>query len=446
MQAEMKLFFQKYVGRLPSYLVVAIFGWLSKILFAVTQLISIPVFYHRLGTREFAVFVIMTSLNAWYNLFDLGIGSSLQNYISEYRANNRDPAKLLTIILPVIVVLLIFFGMVIFIFGGIVRNWLFHSLPNQLSVFNFDMNVFLYTIYGLLLIGNKVLFAYQKGSVSYFYQSIGYMFLLLVILVIYLFHILLTLNQALYCWIIPLFTSGVMVFYHAFSQAKFQPSCFFRDRMLYKEIMIRAAKFWFLAFSTNGVLAIDYLIIVKLLSDKDIIVYSFTNKIFAMLLFIYSAVLSALWPVLSEKYAKQTIASFQAAEAELRKVITAGLFYIILATIALIFFRNFIVEIFKVKQAITLPIMLLVIFGVYACVRVYLDAYTTALQARNQMKLFIYLTPLQAVIAIISMISMVKFGLEGLMLALTFSFVVIPVWLVPYFHYQSIKSFLKKKQ
>ncbi len=436
------MFIKLHSWKIPSHLWIAATGWLSRILIGLVQLVSIPVFYQKLGLHDFAVFTVITGLVAWYSLLDLGIGTALQNFISEYRVQEKKSAALITAVIPLLVLLIFGIAILIALLGGTLKTWLFSHLPNNLTVENFDIILFLYCTNFVFLIGNKVLFAYHKGFWGYAYQLMGYIILLILMCIIHFFHVSLDLSKALYYWIIPLFLSSMVMMVHAFkiSDAKLQN--FNWNTVFYKQLMLRAMKFWLVAFSANGVLAIDYLVIVKLLSAQDIIAYNIVNKIFMMMLFIYAAVLSALWPVLAEHYARRTVQNYMIAERELKRSIIGGIIYMLFATLCLVLLRNFITEIFRVHQAIALSIMLLLSFGFYGCLRVFIDTYTTALQARNQMRLFIWLTPLQAIVAIPAMIYLAKFGLIGVMSALILSFVVLPLWIIPSAHYRNL-GFLK---
>ena len=431
----------KFIKKIPVHLTVAASGWVSRIVVVATQLISIPIFYHQLGLENFAVFTIITSLVSWYSLTDFGLGNALQNYISEYRSQDKNPAILLTKTAPLLIIILIFLAIIFISFGHILQTWLFSDLQNPLSSTNFIICMILYCWYFILLISSKIFFAYQKGFYGYLYQSITYFILLIIMAIIHFFNIKITLTSSLYIWILPLFFSGLLGFAHAFYHAGAKIKPFHWDSTFLNQLKTRAFKFWLVSLSANGVLAIDYLVIVKLLSAKDIVTYNIVNKIFVMMLFGYAAVLSALWPVLAEKYATKNVMAYNAAERELKRSILGGIIYMILMTIMAITFRDTIVHLFKLQQAISLPISLLLLFGIYGCIRVWTDTYTTAFQARSSMKLFLMLTPIQAIIAITLMLLLVKYGLMGIMIALILSFVIIPVWVLPFYHYKNLRSF-----
>lgn len=434
----MKSKLQNQLKKMPIHFWVMLTGWLSRLIFGPVQLLAIPVFYQRLGLEDFAIFTIITGLTAWYALMDFGIGTALQNYISESRAQNVDPAALLTKVFPLILGLLLFLAILIMGFGKFLESWLFSHYQNPLSPLSFKINLILYCWYFVLLISTKIFFAYQKGFWGYFYQSAAYLILLLLIGFIHFFDIHLSLSSALYIWVLPLFFSAVISFIHVFYTAKAKITLGW-DGPFLRQLKSRALKFWFVGLSANGVLAIDYLIIVKLLSAKDIVTYNIMSKIFFMMIFAYSALLSALWPTLAEHYAKKTQLDYQLAEREIRRAITGGLLYMCFITGVVILCRNLILSFFQVNQAIEMPITLILLFGLYGCTRIWVDTYCIAVQARSLMRIFILLTPVQAIIAIPSMLLLAKYHLIGVMLALIFSFFAIPVWVLPWYHYKQSK-------
>ncbi|EAP8346145.1 transporter, partial [Salmonella enterica] len=75
--------------KIPSHLIVAGSSWLSKIIIAGVQLASISYLISILGEEKYAIFSLLTGLLVWCSAVDFGIGTGLQNYISECRAKNK---------------------------------------------------------------------------------------------------------------------------------------------------------------------------------------------------------------------------------------------------------------------------------------------------------------------------------------------------------------------
>ncbi|HBV2730405.1 TPA: transporter, partial [Citrobacter freundii] len=78
--------------KIPNHLIIAGSSWLSKIVIAGVQVASISYLLSILGEEKYAVFSLLTGLLVWCSAVDFGIGTGLQNYISECRAkeNNYD--------------------------------------------------------------------------------------------------------------------------------------------------------------------------------------------------------------------------------------------------------------------------------------------------------------------------------------------------------------------
>ena len=76
--------------KIPNHLIVACSSWLSKIVIAGVQLAGITYLLSILGEEKYAAFSLLTGLLVWCSIVDFGIGTGLQNYISEFRAKNKD--------------------------------------------------------------------------------------------------------------------------------------------------------------------------------------------------------------------------------------------------------------------------------------------------------------------------------------------------------------------
>ena len=92
------MFWEKFillVKRVPSHYIVTGSAWGSRIVIAALQLLSIRVLLEGLGAERYAVFLLTNALLSWYMLADMGVGISLQNYISEHRRDQETSANYL---------------------------------------------------------------------------------------------------------------------------------------------------------------------------------------------------------------------------------------------------------------------------------------------------------------------------------------------------------------
>ena len=115
----------------PNHIKVAISAWISRIGIAIVQIFTIRMLTSYLGEEKYAVYVILYSLLAWCNLSECGVGFSLQNYISESRAAQKDYSVYLKTAFQIIVILFITFLSIAFSFSSYLQNFL---LSNYLHI------------------------------------------------------------------------------------------------------------------------------------------------------------------------------------------------------------------------------------------------------------------------------------------------------------------------
>jgi hypothetical protein len=93
------------------------------------------------------------------------------------------------------------------------------------------------------------------------------------------------------------------------------------------------------------------------------------------------------------------------------------------------------------RTNLTLPITVIILFGIYAVIRVWTDSYAVALQSQNQLKIFWIYVPIQAILSFFGMYFFsLHYGLNGILTGLILSFVLTASWILPvsYFKRKSI--------
>jgi putative O-antigen transporter len=76
--------------KINSFRLIVLSNWISKILQAFLQIYTIKLLTVILGLDEYAIYTLLIALSGWIFLSDFGLGSSLQNFISECRVKNLD--------------------------------------------------------------------------------------------------------------------------------------------------------------------------------------------------------------------------------------------------------------------------------------------------------------------------------------------------------------------
>ncbi len=422
--------------KLQKYHLIIISGWGSRIIMAAIQLVAIPILLTNLGIKDYAIFAILTGLNAWFALSCFGIGPSLQNYISSSKAQKKDYHSYLTSI----VLFLLVFGIVqigIFsVFSPFIQDLL-------LKQFNYNGNPFTLLIIGSIYIlntifeiSNKIFFAEQRGYWVYLYNTLGRVFSLISIIVVCSINIQINkLLIFLIAWVFPPMLFSLIGFLHVIPLSNWikHANC-----KIFKELLFKSKYFATITIAGTAIVSLDYIVISQVLLPSDIVIYNIVNKVFLLISLGYSVILSTLWPVLSEKF---QLGNIKSAHKLIYKNILGGSLLVMALVILFISFKGFLIEYFKIEGEtlnITYPIILL--FGIYYIIRVWTDTFSITLQSRNKTKVFMYALPLQACINILFMFTLgYYFKLNGILLSLILCYLLTTAYILPFTHYKTLK-------
>lgn len=416
---------------IPSHLFVVATAWGSRIVNALIQLASVRVLMGALGTEQYAIFAILTGLTGWFMLADLGIGVSVQNYISESRAKDQPYDDLIAIsgLLAVLLMLLMVIALYFlspYIAPLLLKNFLLLSEGEKTKLFfltsSFSIGL------GVGSIVYKVWYAEQRGYLSNIVPAlaslIGFVGLLLVRRVSHEDRLFLSLMV----FIVP---TAVLPFFALLLQQMKCSHKYSRKKMVgtVNKIIKRGVHFWFFAVMSAGVLQIDYIVVSQFLSYHDITVYSLSMKIFGLVSFIYSAVLLALWPVLTEAIARR---QWFLVRQYLKKSLIFGFVFIFICTMLLIWLMPIAVGMLAPNGKILIPINFILLVGAYLIVRVWTDTFAMVLQSMSDLKSLSLYVPIQAILSIGLQWSLTPiYGLYGIIFGLIGSFVFTVIWALP---------------
>ncbi len=316
--------------KIPNHILVAFSSWVGRIITAFIQLYLIKTLISILGVNEYAVFSIITGIMGWFMLFDFGIGSSLQNYISEHRANSKNyniflKASFVFIFLITILMIGILYLISPFIAKFIFKNFNFIDITEKRILVFVAGALFLLT--NIINVLYKVWYGEMRGYLSNIFPAFGY---IVVFLIFYFFRDYFTdisENKLLYVvvfYFLPIIFIPLLIAFRKLDFSVFQVGI----KKIWVEILLklikRGIRFWIFAVMGAVVLQVDYIIMGLYLSPDDIVTYNIASRIFIFGFFIYNSVLSALWPVFSEKIARNEI---KEVNEMVKKYIFYGILY-----------------------------------------------------------------------------------------------------------------------
>jgi O-antigen/teichoic acid export membrane protein len=417
--------------KIPIHIVVASSAWISRLISAPVQLLSIRVLMDNLGLENYAVFALLTGLMGWFLIMDGGVAVSVQNYISEARAKNQPyndliaTSGLLALILLSITVVILYF-VAPYIAPLFLKNFLFLSEAEKTRLFFITGSLSIAAGVGCIIY--KVWYAEQKGYLSNivpaFAAIVGLAGLLLVKYAPAEDRLLLS----LVAFIAPtaLLPLAAMVVQQANQERKYLKG---QIPEVARRILKRGFHFWLFAVITTAVLNVDYIVMSQFLAPHEIASYFIATKVFGLAFFVYNAILFAIWPIFSEALAKR---DWNIVGRHLKSALIFGLVFMVISTLLLIWLMPVAVGLLAPNESIVIATEFIILLGIYQLIRVWTDTFSILLQSMNDLKPLWMAVPVQILISLGLQWELVqRFGMYGVILGLIGSYVLTVTWVLP---------------
>ena len=412
----------------PRHLLVVGAAWASRAVTALVLLASVRILMDSLGLENYAVFVLLTGLTGWFMLADMGIGSSVQNHISESRARGQSyddlisASGLLAVLLLFVTVIALYF-ISPYVAPLLLKNFPFLSEAEKTKLF---------FVTGALSIGMgvsgivyKVWYGEQRGYLSNIVPAIAAVVGLIGLLLVSQTPVENRLLLSLAAFTAPLavLPLGVLLV-QQWRVLRLRRGLEYPGTKLHgtiRRLLKRGLQFWFFAIMAAGVLQIDYIVMSQFLAANDIAAYYISSKVFGLAFFVYSAILAALWPVFAESIAKH---DWGLVQRYLRKYLALGMSFMFVCTVSLMWLMPVAVGILAPKENIIIPFGFILLLGFYHMIRVWTDTFAMVLLSISHMKPFWIYVPIQAILSILMQWVLVPvYGLYGVVLGLIGSFI-----------------------
>lgn len=417
--------------RIPPQIWVAISNWVNRGVAVLVQLATIPMLTRALGEQHFAVYVLVVSLVSWFALLDFGLGNALQNYVSEFKATGRNVGGHAAFVLLVSAGIIAVGWSLVVILSPVVAKILFAGIPSlerQYGITAITVAGFGFVCYSVGNIGTKVLYALGRGVFANL-LLIGTN--LTVFAGIWLAVSYTPDNRKILATVLAYSgPTGVIALLVA-ATILWHLAKWSKEEIKHAgaELIKRARGFWLLALLGACVYNLDYFIMSQTLPPQEIAAYNILSRIFGAGASVYAGLLGATWPVWAEL----------AVAKKWHKLASGLRIYLILAigaafflTVAMIFGIPALLPMLFRGEGIVLSLTSIILFGVYICLRAWMDTFAVALQSMNDMAILIKIAPVQATLSIVGQIVFSLFlGLDGILIGLILSSLLTAVWILP---------------
>lgn len=422
--------------KIPQYLVVTLFSWLGRLITIICSLISIKFITSCLGVREYSIYSILINIVGWTALFDLGLGYSLQNFITESKTRNENTGIFISTTLIILTGFFVFVLLALYSLSPLLSNWLFGkiSLPNSgnlSTLFFITTSIGVISIYGSIT--SKIYYGIHQGHIPNLLLALSSLLSLGVIFLVKNFGIMSITIIIIATTAIPAIINLIPIIRIIRNNDNFKKKfCLETAKILLK----RGVSFGSFALMSALVLQVDYIVMSQNVQPKQIVEYNFLFKLYSVIFIAYSTLLSSLWPTFSNW---KSLQKFNLIRKTIIRYIFFGIIAFIGFTIMVILYGQDIASILmNIKVEISLDLILF--FGLYFCIRVWTDMFAMVLQSINLLKPFWFITPIQAIISIYFQVTLSqKFGANGIIMAIIISFLLTVTWALPLVLFKKLK-------
>ncbi|MDX1902864.1 MAG: MATE family efflux transporter [Thermonemataceae bacterium] len=412
-------------------------NWGSKGLTIFINLYSIRILSQKLSEQDYALFILLMGLQSWLVLIDLGVGSSIQNYVVEQRANKKNYDIYLYNGYILSWGLFIIFSVIF----SILRVPLASSYLSEISISISEKISYVTLVFLLLSITflnetiYKVKYGEEEGYKGIIIYSVGRILGFIGIVLLSLS----SQQHSVITYILISLSPSAMIsflyygyrFFHIASLSLFSKS-------VTRQILSRGFLFWLYSIALYLPFFTEYWVLGKFLSSKDIVFYNLLKRLYEIPSFMYNAILLSSWVVFTQLYIQK---DYRKIIEKIRKNILIGMTLLILATALLSVLAAFILKILAPEFIFLSDTIWIAFFGVYFILRVWVDTFSTFLQSVSKLHyLIIFYTFVGVISILLEFYLTTYFKLYGIVAAL-----VIPLFILSIILPLYVKKVLKYK-
>lgn len=288
----------------------AVGSFLIKGLSILIGLVYVPLLLNSMTAEKYGVWLTITSIVNWINIFDLGLGHGLRNRFAEAKAKN-DLGRLKSLVstayfymtLLVLTLSLVLTPLILSL------NWKAILNVNIVSLNELRMSILIvfisFSMRMVLNLVTTILKADQRPALSDIFHPISSVISLLLILLLSQAHHMTLISASMIISIPPIIVLVIvqfLVFKRAYSYCK--PSMAYIDRALVRSIFSLGAKFFVIQIASVVIFGTSNVIISNLVGADQVSVYNIANKLFSTPLMIFTIVVAPYWSAVTEAYSK----------------------------------------------------------------------------------------------------------------------------------------------
>ena len=351
-------------------------SFITKGITILFTLITVPIVYNHLDKYQFGVYVTLTSIISWIDMFDFGINEGVRNRITEAIVD-RNTIKVKKLISTAYVLLAIIAISVLLVYICLYRfiNW--QTILNATILDRNLLDLMALIVIGCFLVRftfsviNKVFLAFQKSylvDVNQLFSKILYLIGLLILVSsgkVTLFNV--AVLQSLLSALVPIAAS---LYFFIFIVKEYRPSIRLIDFSISGQILGLGWQFFIIQISLLVIHSGNNILISQFVDPASVPAYSLSYQLFSYVLLAYTIIITPLWSAYTEAWRMNRISWIWSTIKKIKKIfflfVICSIFVVILTPII---FKYWIGEKADVPMVMALSVATMVLLDMW--IRIY---------------------------------------------------------------------------
>jgi O-antigen/teichoic acid export membrane protein len=414
--------FGKYEGsdvrrrRVVSIVQGLLTGVANRMVGVAVSLLSVPLTIGYLGSERYGVWTLISSLLAWLNLADLGIGNGLTNAIAGALGSERpDLVRAhVSTAFTVLTVASLIMGAAVAVFWPMI-DWVHIFNVQTASAQNeigpaMAASIAIFLLSFPLSVISRTFNASQNGKVANYWAAAGNVLSLVALVAVTRTHggLLLLVLAVSGTGLAVQFVSGVWLFTNF--KPEFSPRLNSIRRESAREIMTVGVQFFFIQLLALSIFQTDGLLIAHFLGAAQVPAFSLTRKLFEFTSLLQTIMFGYLWVAYAEAISRGDI---DWVRKTFKRTLTLSIGSTFSAVVPLIFAAQPFIKIWS-RGAITPPFDLVLWMAAWSMINALCSPIGCLLAAASQMKTqLVYGTAVAVTNLSLSIFLIPRWGVSG---------------------------------
>lgn len=398
-------------------------GWAARAVALALSFVNTRLLIDCIGKEGLASYSIIFSLALWLALLNFGLPIVVQNSISRLRGMRLEHETMLDHAYGSTLVITVCMIPAVILVGIFVKLFLLASYPFVSMMATIGLCIFIFLAgQGQILI--QIMYAEHRAFWPNVYPALVAGCISVTLLIVGYLQIgdinVVLLMVGLAYLLVPLHATFVL---KVFKRAKINISSTLKK-------IKEARSQWLFAILSCCTLALDYIIMSRILQPSEIVEYNLANRLFGVILVMHSVLLATSWTSVGDLMHRD---EKDQVKKRVKFILVQGLMIGVVLGFVILISMDWLVVLWTKDQVSHISIGLGVALWVYVIMRIWSDTFAMVLLAFDKANVLNRFIPLQAIISATAGVVLGSyFGATGVVAGLTLSFVLTSAWILPY--------------